>query len=163
MCSPGWIGSARNQSGSVRDMTNMGRATSRVGVAVGLASLVAAAGVVATHATSSADPGAHQVTYTVTTQSEMTGNIYYMTTEPPSQSAYDANSSQFLTQVRTPLEPGQPWVYQTTLNDPNQWALVSASGALRVAPQLHCEITVDGATVVQNDGASGVQCALRQW
>src|SRR5271165_2732940 len=134
MCLPGWTGSACNQSDSVRDMTYMGRAANRVGVAVGLA---AVAGVAATHATSSA--------------------------EPPSQSAYDANSSQFLTQVRTPLEPGQPWVYQTTLTDPNQWALVSASGALRVAPQLHCEIAVDGVTVVQQDGASGVQCALRPW
>ncbi|MBV9091920.1 MAG: hypothetical protein JO044_18750 [Mycobacteriaceae bacterium] len=144
-------------------MTNMGRATTRVAVAVGLASLVAAAGVAATPATSIADPAGHQVTYTVTTQSEMTGNIYYLNTEPPSQSAYDANSSQYLTQVRTLLAPGQPWVYQTTLNDPNQWALVSASGALRVAPQLHCEIAVDGVTVVQQDGASGVQCALRPW
>jgi hypothetical protein len=140
-------------------MTNMGRASSRLPVALA----AAAAGVVASHAISSADPPAHQVTYTVTTQSEMTGNIYYVNTEPPSQSAYDANSSQYLTQVRTPLEPGQPWVYQATLGDPHQWALVSASGALRVAPHLHCEIAVDGVTVVQNDGDSGVQCAMRPW
>lgn len=132
-------------------------------MAVGVAAFVAAGGVTATHATSSADPGAHQVTYTVTTQSGMTGNISYINTEPPSQSAYDSNSSQYLTQVRTPLDPGQPWVYQTTINDPNQWALVSASGALRVAPHLHCEIAVDSVTVVQNDGDSGVQCALRPW
>lgn len=144
-------------------MTNMGRATSRVGVAVGLAPFVVAAGVAATHAAASADPSAHQVTYTVTTQSEMTGNISYINNQPPSQSAYNTDSSQYLTQVRTPLVPGQPWVYQATLTDPNQWALVSASGALRVAPQLHCEIAVDGVTVVQNDGASGVQCALRPW
>jgi hypothetical protein len=124
---------------------------------------LAAATVAAPHATATADPPAHQITYTVTTQSEMTGNIYYVSSQPPSQAAYDANSSQYLTPVRIPLEPGQPWVQQTTLADPNQWALVSASGALRVAPQLHCEIAVDGVTVVQQDGASGVQCALRPW
>ena len=144
-------------------MSNMGRATGRVEVAVGLAAFVAAAGVAATHATASADPGAHQITYLVTTQSEMTGNVYYLNTEPPNKAAYDSNSSQYLTNARTPLEPGQPWVAQTTLSNPNQWALVSASGALRVAPHLHCEIAVDGVTVVQNDGDSGVQCALRPW
>ena len=144
-------------------MSNMGGATGRVVVAVGLAPFVAAAGVAATHATSSADPGVHRVTYTVTTQSEMTGNMYYINTEPANQAAYDSNSSQYLTLARTPLEPGQPWVAQATLNDPNHWALVSASGALRVAPHLHCEIAVDGVTVVQNDGDSGVQCALRPW
>jgi hypothetical protein len=141
-------------------MTIMGRSITRVW----LAAFVAAAGVAAaSHATSSADPAGHQVIYTVTTQSEMTGNIYYINTQPPDQSAYNANSAQFLTQVRTPLEPGQPWTYQTTLGDPNQWALVSASGALRVAPHLHCEIAVDGVMVVQNDGDSGVQCAMRPW
>ncbi|MCW2653171.1 MAG: hypothetical protein QOE41_4955 [Mycobacterium sp.] len=125
--------------------------------------MVAAAGVAATHATSSADPGDHQVTYTVTTQSAMTGNVSYINTQPPGQSAYDANSSRYLTQVRTPLVPGEPWVYQTTLADPTQWALLTASGALREPPQLHCEIAVDGVTVIRQDGASGVQCALRPW
>ena len=144
-------------------MPIMGQVKSRVVVAVGLLPLFAAAGVVATHATSSADPAAQQVAYLVSTESEMTGNIDYMNTQPPSESAYNDNSSQYLTQVRTPLEPGQPWVYQTTLADPNQWALVTASGALRVAPHLHCEIAVDGVTVVKNDGDSGVQCALRPW
>ena len=124
---------------------------------------MAGAGLAATHATSSAEPGAHQVKYTVTTQSDLTGQIYYLATEPLGKGAFDADPSQYLVRTSTQIVSGEPWVFETTLNDPTQWALVSASGALRVAPQFHCEIAVDGVTVVQQDGASGVQCALRPW
>jgi hypothetical protein len=140
-------------------MTHMRKATTRVGVAL----IVAAAVLAATRGTSSAEPGAHQVKYTVTTQSDLTGQIYYLATEPPSKSAFDADSAQYLVRVSPQIVAGEPWVFETTLNDPTQWAVVSASGALRVAPQFHCEIAVDGITVVQQDGASGVQCALRAW
>ena len=117
----------------------------------------------AAHGTSSAEPGAHTVKYTVIAQSELNSQIYYLGTEPASQADFDADSSKYLTNIRTPLLPGVPWVFETTLNDPTQWALVSASGALRVPPNFHCEIAVDGQVVVQSDGASGVQCALRPW
>ena len=144
-------------------MTNMGKATSRVGVAVGMAPLVAAAGVAATHATSNADPAAHQVRYTVTAGDTLQAKINYLTTEPPNQAAFNADSSKYLTYVEAPIDPGTPWVMQTTLTDPNQWAIVTASGVLRTNPQFHCEIAVDGQTVVTQDGGSGVSCALRPW
>lgn len=115
-------------------------------------------------ATAGAEPVGHKVTYTVTVQGELNmAQIYYLGTEPASQADFDADSSKYLANIRTPLPPGQPWVFETTLNDPTQWALVSASGALRVAPNFHCEIAVDGQVMVQQDGASGVQCALRPW
>lgn len=136
--------------------------TARVGAAFGVAALAAAA---IAPATAGAEPaGGHKVTYTVTVQGELNmAQIYYLGTEPASQADFDADSSKYLANIRTPLPPGQPWVFETTLNDPTQWALVSASGALRVAPNFHCEIAVDGQVVVQQDGASGVQCALRPW
>ena len=137
----------------------MRTATTRVGAALA----VAAAGVAVSHATSSAEPGAHKVTYTVVTQGDVNTQIYYVATEPPSKADFDADSSKYLTSIKTPLAAGVPWVAETTLNDPTQWALVSASGALRVAPNFHCEIAVDGQVVVQQDGGSGVQCALRPW
>jgi hypothetical protein len=140
-------------------MTIMGEATRRVGVAL----MAAAAGVAASHAISGADPAAHQVTYTVTTGSELNAQIYYLSTEPPSQSAYNADASQYLTNIRVGVNPGAPWVYQTTLNDPIQWAFVSGSGVLRTNPQFHCEIAVDGVTKVVQDGDSGVTCSLRPW
>ena len=105
--------------------------------------------------------GAHQVTYTVTTTSDLTANIYYVTADPPDQAA--ANKPEFMPMARTQVGPGAPWTVQVTLNDPTKWAFVSGSGGLRVNPEFHCEIAVDGKVVVSQQGGSGVQCALRPW
>lgn len=114
-----------------------------------------------TEATSPAPAGGRQVTYTVTTTSDLTANIYYVTGDPPSQA--EANDPKFMPMARTLVGPGAPWTFQTNLDDPNQWAFVSASGGLRVNPQFRCEIAVDGEVVVSQQGGSGVQCALRPW
>lgn len=152
--------------------------------AVGAAAVLLAAGIVATSA-AGADPaptdpaptdstaspatspdagepetaGAHQVTYTVTTTSDLTANIYYVTADPPDQAA--ANDPRYMPLARTAVGPAAPWIFQTTLDDPTQWAFVSASGGLRVNPEFRCEIAVDGQVVVSQQGGSGVQCALR--
>jgi hypothetical protein len=137
----------------------MRNATTRVGAAL----IVAAAGVAVTHGTSSADPDLHEVTYTVTTTSDLTANIQYIDTDPVSQAAYEADSSKYLKTIRTPIAGGQPLVYTAKLADPNQWALVAASGGLRVNPEFHCEIAVDGKVVVEQSGGSGVTCSIRGW
>ena len=111
--------------------------------------------------TPSVPAGAHQVTYTVTTTSDLTANIYYVSADPPDQAS--ANKPQFMPLARTQVGPGAPWTVQATLNDPTQWAFVSASGGLRVNPEFRCEIAVDGKVVVSQQGGSGVQCALRPW
>ena len=105
--------------------------------------------------------GAREVTYRVTTTSDLTANIYYVTGDPPSQA--EANDPKFMPMARTLVGPGAPWTFQATLNDPNQWAFVSASGGLRVNPEFRCEIAVDGEVVVSQQGGSGVQCSLRPW
>jgi hypothetical protein len=105
--------------------------------------------------------GAHQVTYTVTTTSDLTANIYYVSADPPDQAS--ANKPQFMPLARTQVGPDAPWTVAATLNDPTKWAFVSASGGLRVNPEFHCEIAVDGKVVVSQQGGSGVQCALRPW
>ncbi|MEB3031011.1 hypothetical protein [[Mycobacterium] nativiensis] len=172
-------------------MTTMRNVTVRFGTVL----LMAAAGVMASHATSLADPetpaptptespaaaptetstepsaeapkksttGGHEVTYTITATSDLTGNISYIKTDPPSMSAYNANSSEYLETVRVPIGGGQPLVYTTTLADPSQWALVTASGGLRINPEFHCEIAVDGEVVVSQQGGSGVTCSTRAW
>jgi len=136
----------------------IGSTVASVGMAV-----ATVAGPAAAHADPAAERGSHTVTYTVVAQSELNAQIYYLASEPPSQADFDADSSKYLTNVKVPLRPGVPWVFQTTLDDPAQWALVSASGALRVPPNFHCEIAVDSVVVVQSDGGSGTQCALRPW
>jgi hypothetical protein len=105
--------------------------------------------------------GAQQVTYTVTTTSDLTANIYYVVGDPPNQAA--ANKPEFMPMARTQVGPGAPWSIQANLSDPTQWAFVSASGGLRVNPEFRCEIAVDGKVVVSQQGGSGVQCALRPW
>lgn len=135
----------------------------RTVVAAVLATAAIAAGTATAHAEPPAEGGAHAVTYTVVAQSELNAQIYYLATEPPSRADYDADASKYLTNVKTLLRPGVPWTFETTLTDPTQWALVSASGALRVPPNFHCEIAVDGVVVVRSDGGSGTQCALRTW
>ncbi|BBX58042.1 hypothetical protein NJB1907f44_21800 [Mycobacterium marinum] len=149
-----------NESGSVFDMTNVRKRASAVSVT---GAVVAVAAVVATPAISHADPAGHQVTYTVTTTSDLTANIQYMNVDPPSQSAFDADSSKYLTSVHTPITGGQPLVYTATLQNPSQWAIVTASGGLRINPEFHCEIAVDGQVVVSQNGGSGVTCSTRPW
>ncbi|WP_234880085.1 hypothetical protein [Mycolicibacterium litorale] len=132
-----------------------------------VASVLVTAAMTAAPGTANAQPGtengSHTVTYTVVAQSELNAQLYYLATEPPSRADFDADSSKYLTNVKTLLRPGVPWTFQTALNDPTQWALVSASGALRVPPNFHCEIAVDGVVVARSDGGSGTQCSLRAW
>jgi hypothetical protein len=144
-------------------MTYTAKTALRIAVASAMAALVAAAGIPVTSATAGADPGAHQVKYTVTTTSGLNAYMYYMATEPPSAAAFNADSSPYLVNTEAFVGPDTPWVYQTTLNDTNQWAVVSASGGPRVNPEFHCEIDVDGVSVVSVQGGSSVQCALRPW
>ncbi|MCK0175351.1 MULTISPECIES: hypothetical protein [Mycobacteriaceae] len=135
----------------------MGTSTSRAVAAV----LTALAAVALSPATAVADPEAHTVRYTITTTSDLMANIYYISADPPTQA--EANSPQYMPAARLSVGPATPWTFETTLADPTQWAFVSASGGLRVNPEFHCEIAVDGQVVVSQQGGSGVQCSLRPW
>jgi hypothetical protein len=147
-------------------MTNVRKVIS----AVASVTFASALGMAATPATAFADPAGHQVTYTVTATGNLTGNVRYMNTDPPSQAAYDANSSQFMSSVPATFAAGQPLVYTTTLADPNQWAIVTASGGCHWpdcdssnVPQIQCQIAVDGQVVVTQSATTGVTCSTRRW
>jgi hypothetical protein len=148
-------------------MTNVRKVISAAALA---ATLAAAAGMAFTPPTSHADPAGHQVTYTITATGNLTGSVRYMNSDPPSQAAFDANSSQYLTTVPTAFTAGQPLVYTATLTNPNQWAFVNASGGCHwpdcgsgATPELHCEIAVDGQVVVSQNATTGVTCSTRPW
>ncbi|WP_421840343.1 hypothetical protein [Mycobacterium sp.] len=151
------------ETGSVVDMTNARTAAAAAAGVATFAVVLGAAANLLTPAISQADPVGHQVTYTVSTTSGLTANIQYMNADPPSQAAFDADSSKYMNTVHTPIAGGQPLVYTTTLTSPDQWAIVTASGGLRINPQFHCEIAVDGQIVVSQNGGSGVQCSTRPW
>ena len=145
----------------------------KVATWVGVATLAAACGggaAAVAPLTATADPAGHQVTYTITTTGNLTGNVRYMNSDPPSQAAYDANSSQYMTTVSATFTGGQPLVYSSTLANPNQWAIVTASGGCHwpycgsgSTPELHCEIAVDGQVVVTQNATTGVTCSTRPW
>jgi hypothetical protein len=149
-------------------MTNLRRVASGAAVAT----LTAAAGVGAVLVNppiAQADPAGHQVTYTVTSPNNLTATVQYLNADPPSQAAYNADSSKFMTSVQAPISGGQPVVYTTTLANPNQWAFISASGILHWPDSgngpasFHCEIAVDGQVVAHQDATSVVTCATRPW
>ncbi len=145
-------------------MTNVRKVIS----GVALATFAAAAAVAVTPATSHAD--GHQVTYTITATGNLTGNVRYMSSDPPSQAAFDSDSSQFMTTVPTAFAANQPLVYNATLANPNQWAFVNASGGCHWpdcdssnVPQIQCQIAVDGQVVVTQSATTGVTCSTRPW
>lgn len=128
------------------------------------AALLAAAGLMSTHAIASAEADGHQVRYTITTGQDATLSLNYLATEPPSQAAYDANPSAYFRSERVTVAAGAPWVFETTLKD-TSWAYVMAGGAARYSgtPNPHCDIAVDGNVVAQQDGETAATCALKQW
>src|SRR5258707_7802381 len=92
------VGTVGNESGSVFDMTNvmtnLPKRTSAVDAAT-FALVAAAAAVILGPATAHAD--GHQVTYTVTSPNNLTATVSYVSSDPPSQAAYNADSSKFMT------------------------------------------------------------------
>jgi hypothetical protein len=143
----------------------MRTAESKVGAALGAAMLMASVGLVAGAATANAEPTAHKVVYTVTSGAPTGIDIYYLFAQPASKAAFNANSDAYGKRETITLDPGVPWTFETTLEDP-QWAIITASGAAHAgtgALHPHCEIAIDGQVVLQQDGDSGAVCQLSQW
>ena len=139
----------------------MRKTTARVGAALA----VAAATIAVSHGTASAEPAGHQVRYTLTSAADADFDLFYLTTQPPSKDAYNADAYSFVKRETINLGPGAPWVFETTLADP-QWAIFTVSSTThggRAAPNPHCEIAVDGQVVVQQDAPYNLQCKLSQW
>ncbi|WP_182878870.1 hypothetical protein [Mycobacteroides abscessus] len=113
-----------------------------------------------------AEAAPHQVKYVISSDRDFLSQTLVLQNEPPSKSAYDTESSKYLVRNSTRIAPDAPFVVETTLNDPTQWAYVSASAAAKAvtgAPVFHCEVYVDGALATQADGETAVTCSLRQW
>jgi hypothetical protein len=150
---------AANESGSVFDMTNVHKTASAISAVM----LATATGAVLTPGTAHAE--GHQVTYTVTSPNNVTATVNYVNADPPSQAAYNADPSKFMTSVQAPLSAGTPVTYTATLANPNQSARISASGMLHWPDSgngpasFHCEIAVDGQVIAQQDATTTVTCA----
>ncbi|MGL5445266.1 MAG: hypothetical protein ACRDDJ_22740, partial [[Mycobacterium] stephanolepidis] len=82
----------------------------------------------------------HQVKYVISSDRDFLSQTLVLQNEPPSASAYDTESSKYLVRASTRIAPDAPFVVETTLNDPTQWAYVSASAAAKAvtgAPVFH--------------------------
>ena len=132
---------------------------------IGAAAGVALAVVASVPATSSAEPAGHVVRYTLTSTTDVGYDLNYLIAQPPSKAAYNADANAFLKSERVNVAPGAPWVFETTLEDP-QWAIITASTgvhAMQAPPSPHCEIAIDGQLAVQQDGPYTAQCQLGNW
>jgi hypothetical protein len=115
--------------------------------------------------TAHAQPTGHQVRYTLTSTGAADFQLNYLTAQPPSKEAYNADAYAYLKKETVNLSPGVPWVLETTLEDP-QWAILTASTgvhAMQGPRSPHCEIAIDGQVAAQQDGPYTVQCQLGQW
>jgi hypothetical protein len=143
-------------------MADMRKVTARVGAAL----VMAAAGVAATHAVSNADPApGHQVTYTLATAGPADFTITYLTAQPPSKDAFNADSYSFMKRENITVSPDAPWVFQTTLADP-QWAFLQVASTThggQAAPNAHCEVAIDGQVAIAQDAPYSPQCYLSRW
>ena len=139
---------------------------------VAAALLVAAAGVALTHGSSSAGPGGHQVTYTITATKWVVAEVWYMAAEPPNITAYADDQAKYMYSLHPKLNEGVPWSTTTTLANPNQWATVSAHNHYGMQQPVenpgvnagfHCELAIDGHVVLSKQGDRDVECTLRHW
>ena len=127
--------------------------------------MLAAATIAIGHGTATAQSEGHVVRYTLVSAGAADYTINYLVAQPPSKEAYNADAYAFLKKEEVVLQPGVPFVFETTFEDP-QWAILTASTgvhAMQGSPNPHCEIAIDGQVAVQGDGPYTVQCQLSQW
>ncbi|HZQ30691.1 MAG TPA: hypothetical protein VFB19_03045 [Mycobacterium sp.] len=132
---------------------------------VGVGAAVLLAGLTAAPSHADNDLPLHHVKYTLSAQSPIYAQIYYLDHEPAVFADWSHNPYQFMPNVAADLGPNRPaWSYELDLAKPEEWATVIANtGPEPGTPNFHCEITVDGAVVVKNDGGKGVLCSIRTW
>ena len=112
------------------------------------------------------EPVGHHVRYTVSEDGPIAAHIYYRDTDPPTWSDYSHDPYLFSPRADVDIAPGKPWVLETTLTDPELWAMVTVQSAESPnfpTPGFTCELVVDGVVAKTNSGAKGALCSLRSW
>lgn len=134
-------------------------------VKVGASVMLMAAGLAVSQATAGAQPDGQQVRYTVSSAGPSEFTVSYLTAQPPSMDAYNADAYAFMKRERVTVTPEAPWVFETTLADP-QWAFIQVSAPVRggvAAPNARCEVTAGDQVVVAQDHPYSPQCYGGQW
>lgn len=111
-----------------------------------------------------AEPPLRHVKYTVTTEQPFHSDVYYRDVEPPSWAEYSHNPYLYSPKAEVTIGPGQPWILETHLADPDQWAMVAVTnGRSPQTPNYRCELAVDGVVVATDEGPKGALCSIRPW
>ena len=143
-------------------MTGMRKATVKLSVVCGAAA-VAAAGLMAPVA--SAAPAGHEVRYTLSVGGPATFDLLYLVNQPANKAAYNADAYAYLKRETVTVGPDAPWVFTTTLADP-QWAIFTVSSTThggQAAPNVSCDIAVDGHSVAHDQQPYNPRCQLSNW
>jgi hypothetical protein len=111
-----------------------------------------------------ANDALHHVRYNVTAETRTDADIYYRDTDTPDFAAYSHNPYQYSPKADVMVGPGQTWVLDVMLADPDQWAVVAAtSGPGPLTPNFHCTLEIDGTVVKTGQGPKGALCSPRPW
>lgn len=108
-------------------------------------------------------PPLHNVKYTVFSQQPAYLEIYYRDVDPPNWAEYSHNPYVFTPNVEADVGPDQQWNLDVQLANPNDWAMVVASGEPGLTPNVHCVLAVDGVVVATHQGPKGALCSIRNW
>ena len=114
-------------------------------------------------ATAQGEPPLHNVKYTVFAEGPAFLNIYYRDVDPPNWADYSHNPYVFTPKVEADVGPDQQWNLDVQLANPNEWAMVVASGEPGLTPNVHCVLAVDGVVVATHQGPKGALCSIRNW
>lgn len=132
---------------------------------VGAAFTLAVASLAVSQGTAEAQPAGSKVRYTLVSDGAADYTVNYLIAQPASKEAYNADAYAYLKKEEIILQPGVPWVFETTLEDP-QWGILTASTgvhAMQGSPNPRCEIAIDDQVVTQNSGPYTAHCQLGQW
>lgn len=110
---------------------------------------------------------AHRVRYSVSATETAQALIYYREVQPPNFADYSHNPYQYSPRADVTIGPNQPWIFETTLADPQDWAMVVVTlpgmHPELASPGFVCELRIDGVVVATDAGTKGALCSLRTW
>lgn len=133
---------------------------------VALITLVGA-GVLAAAPAGADDPVPHRVRYSVSATQTAQALVYYREVQPPDFGAYSHNPYEYSPRADVTIGPNQPWIFETTLADPEHWAMVVVTKPglhpELAAPGFVCELRVDDVVVATDAGTKGALCSIRTW
>ena len=125
------------------------------------------AGLLSPGPASADDQGPHRVHYTVSATQTAQATVYYREVQPPNFGEYSHNPYLYSPRADVTVGPNQPWIFDTTLADPQDWAMVvvslPANHQALASPGFVCELRVDDVVVATDSGTKGALCSIRTW